>query len=264
MKVCCTDGRITLDSQEELRGKEFYHENGYVIFDRVVSPEICDMVLSIYERHADDDYATILNLDREVPEIQSAIMKHSTVVRLIEMLTDSEMRGCQTFFLFKKPNTRYAKQEFNPHQDNSYPRAEPGAYLAVDIPLTDQDAHSGGICLWPGTHKLGLLPFEEQTGYREKAGEKAGNKTILPPDVTLLQGVVGSGQPFIEDGERLYSKIDVTLKKGQAMIFDGNLIHASYPNHSDKWRPAIITNYIKADAEMIAGRTANRLKIPLR
>ena len=239
--------------------RQFYRDNGYIIYDDVLSDADCDAVLSIYERHADDDYATILNLDREVPDIRQRVMKCAAVVDIIEALTESEMVGCQTFFLFKKPGTRYAAQEFNPHQDNSYPRAKPGAYLAVDIALTDQDAHSGGICLWPKTHKLGLLPFTEQTGYREKEGEKAGNAVIVPDGIGL-QGVSDESLQrtvFIE-------KVDVSLKKGQAMIFDGNLIHASYPNQSGKWRPAIITNYLKKDAEMISGRTAKRARIPLR
>lgn len=241
----------------------FYQDNGYAIFDNVVSPEDCDAILAIYERHADDDYATILNLDREVHEIRQMVMRHPVVVDLVELLTGEEMVGCQTFFLFKKPGTRYAAQEFNPHQDNSYPRAEPGTYLAADISLCDQDANSGGICLWPGSHKLGLLPFEPQTGYRENDGEKAGNKVILP-NLVYLQDVnpevLARAGSFCDP----YDKVDVTLKKGQVIIFDGDLIHASYPNRSENWRPAIITNYLKKDADMIEGRTAKRMRIPLR
>ena len=252
-----------------MNDKAFYEENGYAIFDNVMSESDCDAVLAIYERHADDDYATMLNLDREVPDIRERVMKHPRVIELVEMLTGSEMVGCQTFFLFKKPGTRYAAQEFNPHQDNSYPRAVPGAYLAVDISLCDQDANSGGICLWPGTHKLGLLPFEEQTGYREKEGEKAGNKVILPDGVALVdvnEPISDVVLPAMRTGDKwaVFDKIDVSLKKGQAMIFDGNLIHASHPNQSDKWRPAIITNYLRSSADMIEGRTAKRMRIPLR
>lgn len=257
MKVFCTG-----DSDDEARAVKFYRLHGYAIFDHAFSSFDCDAVLAIYERHADDDYATILNLDREVLDIQERVVKCPTIVRLVEKLTDSEMVGCQTFFLFKKPGTRYANQEFNPHQDNSYPRAEPGAYLAVDIALTDQDAESGGIYLWPGTHRLGLLPFREATGYRESEGAKAGNAVILPSHV-YLQGVNGETLAKLGSFCDSYEKVDVVLKKGQAMIFEGNLIHASYPNLSNRWRPAIITNYLRRDAEMVAGRTAKRLRIPL-
>lgn len=239
--------------------KAFYEENGFAIFDNVMSEADCDAVLAIYERHADDDYATILNLDREVPDIRERVMKHPRVVELVEMLIGPAV-GCQTFFLFKKPGTRYAAQQFMPHQDNSYPRAAPGAYLAVDISLCDQDRQSGGIMLWPGTHKLGLLPFHERTGYREQEGERPGNDVILPEDV-CLEGIDSYG---LKSPVTIYPRVDVSLKKGQAMIFDGNLIHASYPNKSDQWRPAIITNYLKQDADMIEGRTAKRMRVPLR
>ena len=247
------------------RARQFYTENGYAIFSQVMPPDICDWVNESYRKIADKDFAPILNYDRENLDIQTVVMKNHIVVDIIEHLTGSAMVGCQTYFLFKEPGTRYAAQEFECHQDNSYPRSEPGAYLAVDISLCDQDKESGGICLWPGTHKLGLLPFEEKTGYREKEGERPGNKVVLPDDVALAEYegmtfAVVKNTPY----RAVYNKIDATLNKGDALIFDGDTIHASYPNKSDHGRPAIITNYLREGAEMIAGRTAKRMRIPLR
>jgi ectoine hydroxylase-related dioxygenase (phytanoyl-CoA dioxygenase family) len=253
--------------QANSAAQEFYADNGFVIFDKIFDDDLCNTVDRIYRKDADADFAPILNLDREIYYIRNNVMQHQTVVYIIEELTQSTMVGCQTFFLFKEPGTRFAAQAFNPHQDNSYPRTVPGAYLAVDVSLCDQDKASGGICVWPGTHKLLLLPFEEKTGYREKEGEQPGNRVILPRDVILNDApdlYCGDGlNPTFPPTARVYDKVDITLKKGDAMIFDGDLIHASYPNNSDKPRPAVITNYLRADAEMIEGRTAKRMKIPL-
>jgi len=152
---------------------------------------------------------------------------------------------CRPTFFFKRPGTPYAAQEWNPHQDNSYPRAEPLAYSAVEIALADQSPQTGSMYFYPGSHKEGLLPFEEMTGYREKSGAKPGNRCEVPAKYEK-------------------AKTDLWLKKGDGFIFDGNLIHATYGNASDRPRPAIVTNYIRKGVDFIAGRTAHRMRIPVR
>ena len=254
---------------------DYYAENGFALFDKVMSKEGCLEIEYTYRLKADDDFAPILNLDRREPFIREVVMKNPVVTAIIERLTGSEMVGCQTFFLFKEPGTRYANQQWNPHQDNSYPRAEPGAYLAVDIALEDQEPNGGILTLWPGTHKLGLLPFEEKTGYREKEGERPGNKVIMPDKIILEESVRPNPDvercddldELLKDAEVSFESIpmvNIALKQGQALVFDGNLIHSSGPNTSGKGRPAIITNYLKKGAEMIEGRTAQRMRIALR
>jgi hypothetical protein len=221
---------------------DYYWEHGFAIIDNVMSPTLCDRVVEIYRSVADMDFAPILNLDRDCPFIRENVMRHPVARILLEYLYDDAMVGCQTYYLFKEPRSRYANHAFRDHQDNSYPRCNPGVYIAIDIALADQSPDMGCLYIYPGSHKLGLLPFEERTGYRTKDGEDPGNMCVVPKG---------------------FERVDITLLKGQAIIFDGNFIHGSYANVSDKPRPTIITNYLKADAEMIAGRTAKRMRIPL-
>ena len=239
----------------------YYEQNGFALFDEVMSAATCREVEYTYRIVADDDFAPILNLDRRVPFIRDIVMKNPVIVAIIERLTGSEMVGCQTFFLFKEPGTRYAAQEWSPHQDNSYPRSEPGAYLAVAIALEDQASDGGVLSFWPGTHKLGLLPFEARTGYREKEGENPGNKVIMPLPFKLADRANEDSLPL---NGFTYEKVEIALKQGQALVFDGNAIHSSSANTSGKGRPAIVANYLKKDAEMIEGRTAKRMRIALR
>ena len=259
--------------EEKEESKTFYHENGYAVFSGVMLPFVCDWINALYRAVADEDFAPILNHDRKNQAIQDTVMRDRTVVWIIEYLTGSEMVGCQTYFLFKEPGTRYAKQEWVPHQDNSYPQAEPGAYLAVAISLCDQDAESGGLFIYPGTHKLGLLPFDPKVSYREAEGEKPGNEVILPDSVRLSDKTVNGGHPFsaratFSDNTKrditVYDKMDISLRKGDAMVFSGDLIHGSYANTSQRPRPMVITNYLRKGANMIEGATAKRMRIELR
>ena len=231
------------DPDEMKAAVQFYADNGYAIFDRVASHALCDEVNALCRLHADKDFAPILNLDREEPYIRNLIMKNLTVVDIIEALTGREMVGCQTYTFFKEPGTRYQNQSWAPHQDNSYPQAVAGAYLAVDIALSDQTEDSGIIYVFPGSHKEGLLPFEPRISYREDPDQQPGNFCRVPEK---------------------YDKVDTSLKKGQAMVFEGNLCHGSYPNLTNKSRATIVTNYLVSDADMIVGATAQRLRVPLR
>ena len=223
--------------------QRFYADNGFAIFRGVMFPSVCDWANAKFRAAAESDFSPILNYDREDLRIQAVVMRNRMAVEIIEHLTGTEMVGCQTYMLFKEPGTRYAAQAWSPHQDNSYPQAEPGAYLAVAISLCDQDADSGGLFVYPGTHKLGMLPFEPRVSYREKENERPGNLCQVPPG---------------------YDKIDITLSKGDVIVFDGDLVHGSYANTSEKPRPMVITNYLKKGAGMIEGATAKRMRIPLR
>jgi ectoine hydroxylase-related dioxygenase (phytanoyl-CoA dioxygenase family) len=221
---------------------EFYWDQGFALIDNILSPTLCDEVIKIYRAAADQDFAPILNLDRENQFIRENVMLNPVTRILLDILYDETMVACQTYYLFKEPGTRYASHAFRTHQDNSYPQCEPFAYMAVDIALADQERDMGCLFVYPKSHKLGLLPFEARTGYRTKEGEDPGNMCEVPKG---------------------FERVDLTLKKGQAILFDGDFIHGSYPNVSERPRPTIITNYLKERAEMIPGRTANRIRIPL-
>lgn len=222
---------------------DFFSENGYLNIGRVLSDFDCDMVLRIYEEHADESYAPILNLDRIEPYLLKVVCEPK-VIEAVEAIYGA-VDALQTYFFFKRPGTPYAAQEWSYHQDNSYAQAEPFAYLAVEIALADQNPENGSMYFFPGTHKYGLLPFEPHTGFQEKPGTRPGNRCELPNNYV---------------GQR----VDLQLKKGEAFIFDGNLVHATYANRSQYARPAIITNYIRQGVDFISGRTAHRMRIPVR
>ena len=221
---------------------QFYDDNGYLVVENVLPQEECDRLMTIFEEYADEDYSAILNLDRSEPEIRR-LMKQTEIVSRVEQLQGTEVVGLMSQMLFKKAGSRYAVQAWQPHQDNSYPQAEYGAYVTTNIFFEDADAGNGGMYIYPGSHKQGLLPFAAVRSYREDVGENPGN-VVEPPDKC--------------------DRVDLVAKKGGMLVLNGCVVHGSYPNESrERSRPLCQLIYIKRGAKFIPGKNANRTAIPL-
>lgn len=221
----------------------FFNENGYLVVDGLFSSQECDAMLKIFEQHADENYSAILNLDRLVPEIR-AVMKDSRIVAILETLQNAEVVGLMSQILFKKAGSTYAAQAWNPHQDNAYPQARPGAYITINIFLADSDPENGGMYIYPGSHRESLLPFEPIKSYREDPGTNPGNSVAVP---------------------KKYSKVDLRIQKGGMLIMHSHVIHGSYPNRSLlRSRTLFSISYITKGEHFIPGKSANRMTIPLR
>jgi ectoine hydroxylase-related dioxygenase (phytanoyl-CoA dioxygenase family) len=108
------------------------------------------------------------------------------------------------------------------HQDFAYwTRTQPSCHITVNVMLDDADEQNG--CLWfvPGSHRLGLLPR-------------------LPFDVP----VEAIRRHLPADFE--WRPVAAPLRAGQATIHHSHTLHGSYPNQSDRWRRAIVLNYMGA------------------
>ncbi|MBI2118331.1 MAG: phytanoyl-CoA dioxygenase family protein [Elusimicrobia bacterium] len=222
---------------------QFYHENGYLIVENILSNHDCDLALKIFEEHANNSYSGIMNLDRKVKEIRD-IMKHPEIVNLLETLQNAEVIGLQTMFLFKRVNSPYALQAWNPHQDNAYAQAPWGAYITGNIPFADQDPENGGMYIYPGSHKEDILPNVTVKSFHEQPGTNPGHSVKIPEK---------------------YKKVDLYLKKGSILMLHGNVIHGSYPNLSKtRSRPMLLIPYLTKGAKFIPGNVAQRMEIPLR
>ena len=221
---------------------QFYGDNGYLVVENLLPLEECDRLMTIFEEYADEDYSAILNLDRSEPEIRQ-LMKRPEIVSRVEQLQGTEVVGLMSQMLFKKAGSRYAVQAWQPHQDNSYPQAEYGAYITTNIFFEDADSGNGGMFIFPGSHKEGLLPFAPVKSYREDVGESPGN-VVEPPNK--------------------YEKVDLVAGKGGMLVLNGCVVHGSYPNVSpERSRPLCQLIYIKRGVDFIPGKNANRTAIPL-
>lgn len=264
---------------------DFYNDNGYLVVEGLFSSAECDEIMEKVARHATKEYACILNMHRksklaqqdprektqevlreieETSELTLSLMKDRRIVSILDQLQEQTMReygrsatglaekfisrehlGLMSMILFKKPETQYAGQAWNVHQDNAYTKNPYGLYITAGLFLEDVDKENGPIFVYPRSHKEGILPFTSQPSYREGKGEQPGNITRIPEK---YKG----------------TEVDVLGKKGAVMFMSGNTLHGSHSNKSQtKSRPIYTNTYIPNGEEFLPGSTASRVPIPL-
>ncbi len=259
----------------------FYRDNGYLVVKKVLSEEYCDNYLSQIKKHANNDFAAIMNPDRfdflvaqsfeniigglslsdrvdhieecrKTSQMTFEIMSDKLAVSILEKLQGTKVVGLMSQMLFKEANTRYAKQAWNPHQDNIYPKnnsvLENGfktQYLTTNFFLNKANKENGSLYIYPGSHKDGLFDAEEQISYRENADSNPGNK-------------------IMEKYLNQFKKVDCSFDKGDLLVLNGNCIHGSYANNSDMSRPLLSVSYISEGEKFISGDNANRKVINLK
>ncbi len=259
----------------------FYRDNGYVIIEELLAQETCDKYLERIKKHADRQYAAIMNPDRfeflvaqtflnlpndislservkivdecRITAIKTfEIMANKKAVKILEDLQQMEVVALMSQMLFKEANTRYAEQAWHPHQDNIYPKNNRTLkngfntqYLTTNFFLEDSKKENGTLFIYPGSHKFGLFEAESNISYREKGDNNPGNKI---------------SDEILSD----FKKIDVEFNKGDLLVLNGNCIHGSSANKSNNSRPLLSVSYISKGEEFIPGKNAQRKEIILR
>lgn len=244
--------------------ENFFHKNGFVVIHDILSEEQCDKLLLTYEKYATPDFGGIMNLDRgfiegknENGEVEfkrvhykdsdfvKSVRFHPGIISVLEHLQSDVVDGLHTMFLFKRAGTKYGiEQAWNPHQDNDYPRAVRGAYITANIPLEDQNKENGCLFIYPGSHVEPLLSEHTVKSFHEGQGQRPGNPVDIPQE---------------------YKKVDVIMKKADALVLHSHVIHGSHPNLSkDKHRPMALFTYIKRGFQFIPGNDAKRMAEPVR
>jgi ectoine hydroxylase-related dioxygenase (phytanoyl-CoA dioxygenase family) len=237
--------------------RKLYWAQGFLVVEEFFAPKESERIYNLLRKVATKNFDVFLNMDRSedllkqspdsAPLAREAVSKairevqlDARMVGILEELYEREMTAVQSLIIYKEKGTPFADQAWNPHQDNSYTRNPNGLYIAVGYPLLGLSPENGGLYFYPGSHKEEILPFEPVEGARQKAGANPGN-CCLPPEK--------------------YKKMDITLNKGDAVIFHGNLVHGSYANLSERSRPFLVVNYIPDGEYFIAGNTSKRKMI---
>jgi len=253
----------------------FYDDNGYMVVENMLSPDMCEEAVSIYKKYALPDYRGIMNLERGIIEYRdyavtkggvsiTAVMKvedkdaefiwdiirHPSIVAALEALQEATVINLQSMFLFKEANTPYAAQAWNPHQDGAYPRAQYGMYITGNLCFTDQDKENGCMYIYPGSHREPILLNEPVQSFHEKLGSQPGHRVKVPE-------------------KYLAKKTDLIMAQGSVLFLHANVIHGSYPNVSPtRSRYMLLVPYgtkgIASNPGFISGRTGRREEHSLR
>lgn len=218
---------------------KFYNDYGYLVIEGVMSSADCDEVQKIAETLADEQHSVVLNAHRKSEEL-FAIMENPVIVKCVKSVQRSPIVGLNSQYLFKKCGTPYARQSWTPHQDNSYPKAPPEAYIIAHLSLEDSDNENGGLIFWPKSHVEPLLEFKKNKSWKEDFDDNS----VSHPGQT------------VEIPEK-YQPMDMKLKKGSLCLMHGHLIHGSYPNLSNsRSRPQYSMAYLNKGSPFETGSTS--------
>ena len=144
--------------------------------------------------------------------------------RYLTHLMGQEPCRVQGMVYFKPPGSRGQAM----HQDQFYLKVQPGTCIAVWIALERSDEDNGCLHVVPGSHKLPILCTEEADTTR----------SFTDIAVPVPQGM---------------EAVPLVMDAGDAVFFNGALIHGSPPNTStDRFRRALTSHYIAASAEKVA------------
>ena len=174
-------------------------------------------------------------------------MKDPTLVAIVETIQDHKVVGLNDQYLFKKAGSKYAKQAWEPHQDNAYVKSEHGAYTQPHIFLDDSDKENGGLYYYSGSHFEGILPNSYKESWKEPIG---------------ADGISRPGR--VCEVPEQYSRRDIVAPMGSICLQHGEIIHGSYPNLSDdRDRQQYSVAYLNKDASYNSGYNSRKIPIPL-
>ena len=245
--------------------KKFYDENGYVILEKIFTDNEADTFNRFIRRHANINFAALINPDRydslleqderpksditlkeieETSKMARSIMTDKRMSNLLDFFHERKAVGLSSQFIFKEAYSDYCSQAWKPHQDNFYPKSKNAAYITLNWFLKDADRENGTIYCYPGSQKLGLLPAENNISFREKIGDNPGSECKIPE-------------------EFLDKKTDIIIPGNSIVVLNGNCIHGSYPNNSNRSRPWFSSCYITEGEKFVVGNSSKREVIDL-
>ena len=245
---------------------DFYRQNGYLIYEGLFATKEADKLNRYIRRHANSDFAALVNPDRyeklseqderpksdivleeikETADYCRLIMKSPNIVSILDAINGKEIVGLSSQFIYKEAYSIYSSQAWNTHQDSWYPGDKNGEYVTANWFLKNADKENGTIYLYPGSHKLGLLDATPNKSFRENPNANPGSECRVPDS-------------FVD------KKVDIVLSENSVVFMHGYLIHGSYPNNSERSRPWYSCCYISKGEDFLVGKNANRIVIPLR
>ncbi len=131
-------------------------------------------------------------------------------------------RHVSSIFVVKEPGTTDASR-VPMHQD--WTIVDPARYASLNMvcPFVDMTAENGWLVVVPGSHRP---PTRISFG---------------PHDELRFEGDWGEMTPYLQP---------LALRAGEAVLYDGRLLHGSPPNRSDRRRVAMSAGFIPAEASL--------------
>lgn len=205
-----------------------YERMGFVIVPEVFSRDELAEINAEIDRlredaspERDSDYF-IFSLGLRSPTTQ-AVCRDERILALIE---DIVAPGIAIYSAKMVEKPAGDERPCHWHQDNAYynPHCASVCRMSIWLPLQDTDERNGGLWVVPGSHKGGVLPWED----RRSTGE--------------------CSRAFADGWEQREGAVPVRMKAGELLLFHADLQHRSLGNATDRPRRAFIVSYQEATA----------------
>jgi phytanoyl-CoA hydroxylase len=170
-----------------------------------------------------EEYPRVMHPHR-YNDIAKKYLLHPQSEILLNKCMGEEPIAVQSMYYFKPPGARGQAL----HQDNFYLQVKPGTCMAVWIAIDPTSAENGGMMVVPETHDGALV-------CPDLADEKISfSKQFVP--------VPKGKKPVL-----------ISMEPGDALIFNGSVIHGSGPNRSKTlFRRSFICHYTPASTKNIS------------
>jgi ectoine hydroxylase-related dioxygenase (phytanoyl-CoA dioxygenase family) len=226
-----------------------FTEFGYCLFENLYTSEQINEIEAFFEDWKSDPVAhlegsgtsfaklRIEDVDRTKQQVRS-IHPHRTSPKVLEWLLEPRVARTLETLLGKPPLAAQSMYYFKPpgtcgqgmHQDNFYLLAKPATCIAAWTAIDDSTEENGCLLMLPGSQRWDILC----------SGHDGESWTVNK------HGVIGN---FPEKRK----PTPVTVRRGQTLVFGGNVIHGSCPNRSkDRWRRTFIGHYVDAMTESMS------------
>jgi hypothetical protein len=211
-----------------------FHQDGYLIvksaFDQAAIDRLMkfakvdpQLAAEVKENQNYDDGAggigtRLVNRSGLSDDIYSAYGRSSRIVGRAEQLFGERLRHFYHLNMQKEPNTggwQYHQDYGYHYREFLYPR-----FVSVMLALNSATKENGCLRVVPGSNLLGRLEHQQ-----------SGSQLITDPKRLAF---------VLEEMDEAYCELD----PGDAMFFDGNILHASGPNVSDTPRWSMIYAYV--------------------
>ncbi|MGK0238673.1 MAG: ectoine hydroxylase-related dioxygenase (phytanoyl-CoA dioxygenase family) [Candidatus Pelagisphaera sp.] len=221
--------------------RTFYHENGYLVIEDLVSKEQCDKLIQASEEVAKNDYRSYLTMHHKSETFRDTL-RNQNLVDLLDDIQDHRMIPIGSVYFFCKPNNEKEKGSLW-HQDNYAAKAPNGSYLVCAIALDDADKENGSLVVAPRTHTLGDLPNRPKANFTK---DEQGN---------VIQHPFGN-ETEVPDG---YPPLQLEYRKGSVIVMHAHTLHSAPANPSQtRWRRKWYMHYIKDGHPFWPGWSAKR------
>ena len=213
-----------------------WHKNGYLIWERFLDEETVDAVNNeidglLEKKEVDFNYTNrkIFNAYHQSYTIRK-IIKEKRLLELLSFILDKKVLPFQTINFLKG-------SEQLPHADSIHMSTFPQGYLiAAWFALEDISAEQGPLCYFPESHRL---PYITNSDYANTS-----NRFMLDGDANKKYEAVAAS--VIQ--KHAFQKEIFLAKKGDVLIWHGNLIHGGEPMlNKELTRKSFVVHYFAAD-----------------